>query len=94
MSEATASAIGFCEKCGIVREDGVVAGRRVAVTDCPCTAVVYGHAESCGYTKLCGSPVTLDGCAAHGRFPCEGCDCTCEKQITTNRSGGEHDELA
>lgn len=77
---------GFCSKCGIFRQDVIVCefgscgeyiDRRVAITDCPCTAVRYGHAKTCRYTVACAFPVGLEGRAAHGQFPCEDCDCDC-----------------
>lgn len=73
------SKIGFCRKCGIIREDAIDFGfgscgeyfiQCVPVVDCPCTAVAYGHAERCRYTVYCGSKV-IDMGADEDRD----CDC-------------------
>lgn len=69
-----ATAVGFCSKCGIVREDH----EGVPVTDCVCTAKMK-HKETCLYVKAVSCWVEIDGCQCekHGVFACEECDCDC-----------------
>lgn len=70
--------VGFCETCGIIREDVVgLSGTRIPITDCGCTARLF-HREHCLYVEAASSPIDVGGCSAHGNFPCEMCDCTCE----------------
>ena len=70
-AEQTKIVIGFCSKCGIVRQDN----DGVPITDCVCTAKMK-HAETCLYVKAVASWVSYP-CEAHGRDACLECDCDC-----------------
>lgn len=67
------TAVGFCSKCGIVREDY----KGIPVTDCICTASKK-HKPDCMYLKGVACPIDIDMyCEKHSLFPCEECDCDC-----------------
>src|SRR5271157_1265554 len=66
------TAVGFCSKCGIVREDY----KGIPVTDCLCT-VKRRHKEDCMYVKAVGMWISIVSCETHGLDACEECDCTC-----------------
>jgi len=80
------TAIGFCSKCGIVREDY----RGIPVTDCVCTAK-RKHKDDCMYVKAVGMWIEIDDirCDAHKNFPCEECDCTCGAHAASQTSKEE-----
>jgi hypothetical protein len=71
--------VGFCSVCGIIRKDAVINGKRVPITNCPCTAALF-HVAGCDYLRMCGSYIDLAYCEQHKLFPCEECDCTCNKE--------------
>ncbi len=66
------TAVGFCSKCGIVREDY----KGIPITDCVCTAK-RKHKETCMYVKAVSMWISIVSCEVHGRDACEECDCTC-----------------
>lgn len=66
--------VGFCSKCGIIREDY----KGIPVYDCVCTALIK-HSKDCFYTKLIQCPVDLGmSCKTHQLEICENCDCDCK----------------
>jgi hypothetical protein len=80
------TAVGFCSKCGIVREDY----KGYPVTDCLCTAKKK-HKEDCVYVKAVGMWISVASCEKHGYDACEECDCTCgahkKEEPTTSENG-------
>lgn len=64
--------VGFCSKCGIVREDY----NGINVTDCICTAEKK-HAVNCGYLKAVSCPISVGIYCKHGLEACLECDCSC-----------------
>lgn len=66
--------VGFCSKCGIVRQDGP---NGLPETDCVCTAEIR-HTTACRYVAAVRCPISFP-CEAHVLdvcLECDACDCT------------------
>lgn len=68
------NSIGFCSKCGLVRQDDANGDPE---TDCVCTAKTK-HLASCTYLLSVSCPIDVGiYCKAHLLTACEECDCDC-----------------
>jgi hypothetical protein len=80
--------VGFCSKCGILREDD----EHGPMT--PCACFVEHHADDCRLRIAVRSPISF-ACDAHGRDSCPACHpCTCavpaDRAFTCGLRGGGH----
>ena len=73
MSDSKLNRVGFCSRCGIVRED---TPDGTPVSDCICTAAKW-HKPGCFYLLSVSSPIAVGSCSAHGLDACEICECDC-----------------
>ena len=79
--------IGFCSKCGILREDM----NGIPLFDCKCTAEKK-HKSECRYLKAVSCYISIP-CDEHGWDVCPKCD-ACDCKTTDSNKKPEKDKIS